>query len=85
MEVPYNDVRRLLVGLLAEPDDEPVAGLADVKPAERLFAIATCAARMIEESICAQTNYRRQLAHAGLERLMVDMHEHIDQLCNTRN
>jgi hypothetical protein len=76
------DARRMLVALLANPDDVPVDGVEHLKGDERLFLIATCAARLIEEAVCAQASYDPMRARRGLDNLIDDMRAHIIELCH---
>lgn len=78
-----SDARRMLVALLTRLEDEPVEGLEKLNGADRLFLIATCAARMIEETICAIADYDQPSAQAGIRSLTTSMLEHVDAICES--
>lgn len=80
----YHDARRMLIELLAQPNDLPVDGVELLSAGDRLFLLTTCAATIIEQATCHIAGHRRELALEGLDALVVSMRQHIEALCNEK-
>ena len=76
-----NDARRILVTLLARPDDGGIADIDDLTTHDKLFLVSTCSARMIEVTICAIAGFKIADALEGFDALMASTREHIRQRC----
>ena len=75
-----DDARRMLVVLLAQPDDV-VEGLEELTMRDKLFLLSTCSAKMIEVAVCAIAMFNAEDALEGLDALMASTREHIRQRC----
>jgi hypothetical protein len=81
----FHNSRRMLVGLLAQPDDAPVTGIEQLRISDRLFLVCTCSMQMIEITSCAMASYDPDGAIEGLEALIVDARRRIIELCAKHN
>ena len=80
-EQSFQDSRRMLVALLAQEDDPPLIGLDEIDVTDRLKTVVTASADVIVHTLCLFSNYRSDVVHEGLTKLIEDMRRNIGRLC----
>ena len=76
MKTDFDKARMMLVRLLADP-----LAATKLKLNETQFLVATCAARMMIESICAAANYKPEKALEGFEILVGELRPQLREIC----
>jgi hypothetical protein len=75
--IAFDDARRLLVSLLYDPAEE-IVDLEPIYPKERERLMVTSAAAVIESILC-EIAHSADDAKVGLDNLVVDMKNNIDE------
>jgi hypothetical protein len=78
----YNDARRMLVELLRDPDDGPVAGLDVMSDNDKRFLVSTCAVTVLMHQICFIAHYDEEEAKRGVVAMQID--KRISDICAGR-
>jgi hypothetical protein len=72
----------MLIHLLSQPDDGPVSIGPDVKPADREFLKATCAATVLLYQISFMSAFDAKRAAEGFEAITRDAVRNIYGICD---
>jgi len=79
-DLDINETRAMLIALLQDmplPPPPAITGVAEMDTHDKLFMLATCCAKFIEETIWIQSTANRIRAMEGLNAILQEMRRHI--------